>query len=172
MFQDEYRDLLDGDDAAAVSAAAYGVLEYLDAGRVDERLAFDAPAESLTYHGHCNQKATNKDHHAVGVLRRAGYDVDPLDSSCCGMAGSFGYESEHYDLSKAIGRILFDQVAESDGETVTAPGASCRSQLGDRDDAENPPHPIEKVAEAVTGRAADAAVVSAAGAPNPSPADD
>jgi len=161
MFQDEYLDLLDGEDVEAVSAAAYGVLEYLDAGRVDERLAFDAPAESLTYHGHCNQKATNKDHHAVGVLRRAGYDVDPLDSSCCGMAGSFGYESEHYDISKAIGRILFDQVDESDGETVTAPGASCRSQLGDRDaDAENPPHPIEKVAEAVTGRASGVEVTA------------
>ncbi|OYR85144.1 FAD-binding oxidoreductase, partial [Halorubrum sp. E3] len=83
MFQDEYLDLLDGEAVEAVSAAAYGVLEYLDAGRVDERVAFDAPAESLTYHGHCNQKATNKDHHAVGVLRRAGYGVDPLDSSCC-----------------------------------------------------------------------------------------
>ncbi|MUW15799.1 FAD-binding protein, partial [Halorubrum sp. CBA1125] len=93
MFQDEYLDLLDGEDVEAVSAAASGVLEYLDAGRIDERLAFDAPAESLTYHGHCNQKATNKDHHAVGVLRRAGYEVDPLDSSCCGMAGSFGYEA-------------------------------------------------------------------------------
>jgi len=174
MFQDEYLDLLDGDDVEAVSAAAYGVLEYLDAGRVDERLAFDAPSESLTYHGHCNQKATNKDHHAVGVLRRAGYDVDPLDSSCCGMAGSFGYESEHYDISKAIGRILFDQVDESDGETVTAPGASCRSQLGDRDaDAENPPHPIEKVADAVTGPAPDAVADASAGsAATPSPADD
>ena len=42
---------------------------------------------SLAYHGHCHQKATKKDHHAVGVLRRAGYDVDPLDSGCCGMAG-------------------------------------------------------------------------------------
>jgi Fe-S oxidoreductase len=176
MFQDEYLDLLDGEDVEAVSAAAYGVLEYLDAGRADERLAFDAPSESLTYHGHCNQKATNKDHHAVGVLRRAGYDVDPLDSSCCGMAGSFGYESEHYDISKAIGRILFDQVDESDGDTVTAPGASCRSQLGDRDlDAENPPHPIEKVAEAVTGPAADGTPTvdaGAADATSASPADD
>ena len=156
MFQDEYLDLLDGDDVETVSAAAFGVLEYLDAGRVDERLAFDAPAETLTYHGHCNQKATNKDHHAVGVLRRAGYDVDPLDSSCCGMAGSFGYESEHYDLSQAIGRILFDQVEASDGDAVTAPGGSCRSQLGDREGATNPPHPIEKVATAVTGPAPDA----------------
>ncbi|WP_096395369.1 FAD-binding and (Fe-S)-binding domain-containing protein [Halorubrum trapanicum] len=149
MFQDEYLDLLDGDDAAAVSAAAAGVCEYLDARRVDERLSFDAPAETLTYHGHCNQKATNTDHHAVGVLRRAGYGVDPLDSSCCGMAGSFGYESEHYDLSQAIGRILFGQVDDSDGDAVTAPGASCRSQLGDREGAETPPHPIEKLAAAL-----------------------
>ncbi len=149
MFQDEYLDMLDGEDVQKVSAAAYGVLEYMDAGRVDEEISFDAPAETLTYHGHCNQKATNKDHHAVGVLRRAGYSVDPLDSSCCGMAGSFGYEAEHYELSKAIGQILFDQVEESDGETVTAPGASCRSQLGDRPGEENPPHPIEKVADAL-----------------------
>ena len=89
----------------------------------------------------------------MGVLRRAGYAVDPLDSSCCGMAGSFGYEAEHYELSKAIGRILFQQVEESDGDVVTAPGASCRAQLGDRPGAAKPPHPIEKVAEAVAGPA-------------------
>jgi Fe-S oxidoreductase len=86
----------------------------------------------------------------VGVLRRAGYEVDPLDSTCCGMAGSFGYEAEHYALSKAIGRILFRQVDESDGDVVTAPGASCRSQLGDREGAsETPPHPVELIAAAV-----------------------
>ncbi|TKX82517.1 hypothetical protein EXE43_29010, partial [Halorubrum sp. SS5] len=73
------------------------------------------PTESLTYHGHCHQKATKKDHHAVGVLRRAGYGVDPLDSSCCGMAGSFGYEAEHYSMSKAIGETLFEQVDASGG---------------------------------------------------------
>ncbi|MDR5672631.1 FAD/FMN-containing dehydrogenase [Halalkaliarchaeum sp. AArc-CO] len=153
MFQDEYLDLLSGPEVEAVSAASYGVLEYLDVARIDERLSFDAPDEHLTYHGHCNQKATNKDHHAVGVLRRAGYEVDPLDSGCCGMAGSFGYEKEHYDLSKAIGRILFGQVEESPGDEVTAPGASCRSQLGDRPGADHPPHPIEKVARAATGPA-------------------
>ena len=153
MFQDEYLDLLSGPEVEAVSAASYGVLEYLDVARVDERLSFDAPDEHLTYHGHCNQKATNKDHHAVGVLRRAGDEVDPLDSGCCGMAGSFGYEKEHYDLSKAIGRILFGQVDESPGDEVTAPGASCRSQLGDRPGTDHPPHPIEKVARAATGPA-------------------
>jgi len=149
MFQDEYLDLLDGTAVELVSGSAYGIMEYLDVVRADDRLDFDAPAETLTYHGHCNQKATNKDHHAVGVLRRSGYAVDPLDSSCCGMAGSFGYEEEHYELSKGIGEILFGQVDDSPGDVVTAPGASCRSQLGDRPGESRPPHPIEKMAEAL-----------------------
>jgi FAD/FMN-containing dehydrogenase/Fe-S oxidoreductase len=150
MFQDEYRDLLSGPAVEAVSAAAYGVCEYLDVHRLDEGIAFADPGESLAYHGHCNQKATNKDHHAVGVLRRAGYEVDPLDTTCCGMAGSFGYEAEHYDLSKAIGGILFGKVDESPADRVTAPGASCRSQLGERDaGSETPPHPVELLAAAL-----------------------
>ena len=158
MYQSDYLDLLGTDatddatraDAETVAENTYGVLEYLDAWRLDEAIAFDAPEEGLTYHGHCHQKATGKDHHAVGVLRRAGYAVDPLDSGCCGMAGSFGYEAEHYSMSRAIGSILFDQVTDSDGDTVVAPGASCRTQLGDRPDADaEPPHPIEKVATAL-----------------------
>ncbi|WP_435073679.1 FAD-binding and (Fe-S)-binding domain-containing protein [Halorubrum sp. HHNYT27] len=157
MLQSDYHDLLDGDasdvpdDAvAAVSGNTYGIMEYVDAHRLDEALALDAPTESLTYHGHCHQKATKKDHHAVGVLRRAGYGVDPLDSTCCGMAGSFGYEAEHYSMSKAIGRILFDQVDESEGDEVIAPGASCRTQLKERDGAApEPPHPVEKLAAAL-----------------------
>ncbi|MGA9401094.1 heterodisulfide reductase-related iron-sulfur binding cluster, partial [Haladaptatus sp.] len=100
------------------------------------------------YHGHCHQKATKKDGHAVAVLRNAGYEVDALDSGCCGMAGSFGYEAEHYSMSKAVGSILFEQVEESDGNEVVAPGASCRTQLGDWQ-GEEPPHPIQKVADAL-----------------------
>ena len=97
MIQHDYRDLLPRDkpdelsgtvaaggggegpaDVEVVADDTYGVLEYLDRHRLDE---------SLTYHGHYRQKSTKKDHHAVGVLRRASYDVDPLDSGCCGMAG-------------------------------------------------------------------------------------
>ncbi|MFB6122327.1 MAG: FAD-binding and (Fe-S)-binding domain-containing protein [Haloferacaceae archaeon] len=147
MFQSDYLDLLSGDDAEALAANTYGALEYVDAFRLDE--TFDAAGSgSLTYHGHCHQKATKKDHHAVGVLRRAGYEVDPLDSGCCGMAGSFGYEAEHFSMSKAVGRILFDQVDDSPGEEVVAPGASCRTQLGDHYDRK-PPHPVRKLADAL-----------------------
>ncbi|WP_458189696.1 FAD-binding and (Fe-S)-binding domain-containing protein [Haladaptatus sp. NG-WS-4] len=151
MFQDEYRDFFPGDERVGdVAASAFGVCEYIDTYRLDEAVEWAAPDESLTYHGHCNQKATNKDHHAVDVLRRVGYEVNSLDSGCCGMAGSFGYEAEHYDLSQAIGNILFRQVERSDGDTVTAPGASCRSQLGDRPGESMPPHPIEFVDAART----------------------
>ncbi|MFB6178088.1 MAG: (Fe-S)-binding protein, partial [Halobaculum sp.] len=152
MLQSDLLDLHGSEDeqVASVAANSYGLLEYVDTYRLDERIDFAAPAESLTYHGHCHQKATAKDHHAVGVLRRAGYAVDPLDSTCCGMAGSFGYEAEHYEMSLAISDILAEQVTASDGETVTAPGASCRTQLVDREETDaEPPHPVEKVAEAL-----------------------
>ncbi|WP_255196408.1 FAD-binding and (Fe-S)-binding domain-containing protein [Halorarius litoreus] len=148
MFQRDYRDLL-GERAAPIAEHSYGLCEYLDRFRLDERIDWNAPASTLTYHGHCHQKATKKDHHAVGVLRRAGYAVDPLDSGCCGMAGSFGYEAEHRSMSSAIAGILLDQIADSDGETVVAPGASCRSQIADHGTAARVPHPVEKLAEAL-----------------------
>ncbi|WP_458209520.1 FAD-linked oxidase C-terminal domain-containing protein [Haladaptatus sp. NG-SE-30] len=151
MFQDEYRDLLaespQSKAVEQVAANAFGVCEFIDRKRLDAGIEFDAVDESLAYHGHCNQKALRRDHHAVGVLRRAGYEVDPLDSGCCGMAGSFGYRTEQYDLSQAIGRILFEQVEESDAEGIVAPGASCRTQLDGYET--RPPHPIEKVADAL-----------------------
>ncbi|MCU4800788.1 FAD-binding protein [Halobacteria archaeon HArc-gm2] len=160
MLQSDYRDLLTGSAVEAVSANTYGVCEYLDTFRLDEQIDFDAPARSLAYHGHCHQKATKKDHHAVGVLRRAGYAVDPLDSGCCGMAGSFGYEAEHHAMSRAIGDRLDDQISASDADAVVAPGASCRTQLSDMDvtadgtllpngDREAPPTPVEALALAV-----------------------
>ncbi|WP_224449642.1 FAD-binding and (Fe-S)-binding domain-containing protein [Haloprofundus salilacus] len=152
MLQDEYADLLDGDDVLELGANAYGVLEYLDTCQLSERLSARPVGKRLTYHGHCNQKALNKDHHAANVLRSVGYDVDHLDSGCCGMAGSFGYEAEHYDLSQSIVDILVGQVDESDGDTVVAPGASCRTQLGDRDDTREPAHPVELVAAALDDR--------------------
>jgi FAD/FMN-containing dehydrogenase/heterodisulfide reductase subunit C len=150
MLQHDARDLLSGSAVDRVAEHAYGVCEYVDEFRLDERIDWAAADESLTYHGHCHQKATKRDHHAVGVLRRAGYAVDPLDSGCCGMAGSFGYEAEHRSMSEAIAGILLDQVDASEGESVVAPGASCRSQLAARGAAEErAAHPVEKLAVAI-----------------------
>jgi Fe-S oxidoreductase len=154
MFQSDYLDLL-GESARPVAENAYGLCEYLDRQRLVAELPVDEPEtdpspETLTYHGHCHQKATNRDHHTVAVLRQAGYDVDALDSGCCGMAGSFGYEAEHVSLSLAIGEICFEQVAKSRGERVVAPGTSCRHQLEDRSAAaDRPLHPAEALAQAI-----------------------
>ena len=149
VVQDEYRDLLDGDEVAAVSTSTYGVCEFLDVHRPDA-LPADADGEQLAYHGHCNQKALNRDHHAAAVLARAGYEVETLDSTCCGMAGSFGYEAEHYELSMAIGERLFGQVGETAAEPV-APGASCRTQLSEWEQQHGRvKHPVEKLAESLS----------------------
>ncbi|MFD1512326.1 FAD-binding and (Fe-S)-binding domain-containing protein [Halomarina rubra] len=146
MLQHDYLDLLRGHDVEHLAENTYGFAEYLDVHRIDERLPL-AGTGSLTYHGHCHQKSTMRDHHAVGVLRRAGYEVDPVDSGCCGMAGSFGYEAEHYSMSRAIGDVLVGQVADSPGDRVVTPGASCRSQLESYD--ERPDHPAELLREAM-----------------------
>ncbi|THE66695.1 FAD-binding oxidoreductase [Salinadaptatus halalkaliphilus] len=150
MLQADALELHSNEATERVAANTYGVCEYLDRFGLDGGITFDAPQVHLAYHGHCHQKAHAKDHHAVGVLRRAGYAVDPLDSTCCGMAGSFGYEAEHYSMSKAIGSVLYEQVDESPGDRVVAPGASCRAQLGDRPGArDEPPTPVEVLAEAI-----------------------
>ena len=164
MVVDEYRTLLPGrvDDERLerLVSNAYGVCEYLDTHHLDERLPVDHEdaRERVTYHGHCHEKARGADHHAVGLLRRAGYAVDPVDSGCCGMAGSFGYEAEHYDLSRAIGDLLREQLeasaaevetANGDETTVVAPGTSCRTQIGDFEAYDRPPHPIELLDTAV-----------------------
>jgi len=141
MFQSDYRDLLSGRFVDLVSENTYGVMEYIDTFGLEVP---DGTGERLTYHGHCHQKATAKDHHTAAVLTKAGFEVDVLDSGCCGMAGSFGYEAEHYAMSQAIGRILFSQIDASGGRVV-APGTSCRTQIGD-EYGEEPPHPIETLA--------------------------
>ncbi len=146
VFHDEYADLLEGGDVLTVGANTFGVCEYLDVYHRDAAVSFDA-RDTVSYHGHCQAKALNEAGHAAAVLTRAGYDVDVVDSGCCGMAGAFGYEAEHYDLSMAIGRILDDQLRESGG-TIVASGASCRSQLAELR-GDHPAHPVEKLAEAL-----------------------
>ncbi|AGB15824.1 FAD/FMN-dependent dehydrogenase [Halovivax ruber XH-70] len=152
MLQSDYLDLHPGERTRAVAAATYGVCEYIDRFDLVDELSVDpAATSSITYHGHCHQKATKTAAHASAVLDRAGFDVDHLDSGCCGMAGSFGYEAEHASMSDAIGSILFEQVADSDGDRVVAPGASCRTQLASREpNGEEPPTPIEVLADALT----------------------
>jgi FAD/FMN-containing dehydrogenase/Fe-S oxidoreductase len=153
MFQSDYRDLLSGTDVELVAENTYGVCEFLDRHRLLADLQCEPLDPSLAYHGHCHQKAIRRDHHAVAALRQAGYEVTALDSGCCGMAGSFGYEAEHYSMSQAIADILREQIRRNSEEVLVAPGSSCRSQLAEDTERHHPklggsgpPHPVELLA--------------------------
>ncbi|HEU5079278.1 MAG TPA: FAD-binding and (Fe-S)-binding domain-containing protein [Opitutaceae bacterium] len=82
-------------------------------------------------HGHCHQKALMKMTDEQAVLKKIGLDVDMPDSGCCGMAGAFGFEKDHYDVSIACGeRVLLPKVREAPAETlIVADGFSCREQI-------------------------------------------
>lgn len=127
--QEDGVDLI-GPKAKAVAARVFDIMEYLD--HLQEECDFDLPLRAekpLQYHGHCHQKAQGKEMHAPKVLERTGFDVQILESSCCGMAGSFGYEVEHYDMSMAIGQDLFKKIEANPTRQVVAPGASCTAQI-------------------------------------------
>ena len=86
----------------------------------------------MVLHAHCHQKALVGAAPTVRALELApGTTVQTLDSGCCGMAGLFGYEREHYDVSMRMGeRVLFPAVRAAEGDVV-APGTSCREQIRD-----------------------------------------
>ncbi|APE94727.1 FAD-binding and (Fe-S)-binding domain-containing protein [Halodesulfurarchaeum formicicum] len=150
MFQHDYLDLLDGPAVSRLAEHTYGVMEFLDRFDLVESLSVRADGETVTYHGHCHQKAEGTAHHAARALDRAGFDVEELDSGCCGMAGTFGYEAEHYSMSRAIGQDVFELIQERDGDVLVAPGGSCRTQFEDSPVAEGqPPHPIELLADSL-----------------------
>lgn len=132
-FKDEYPDLLRGDAVGVVARATYALEEYLsmlDAAGI--RPAYRADVRRVLMHGHCHQKAMIRTGPALAALRAVpGVEVEEIDSGCCGMAGSFGVEREHYHISLAMGeRVLFKAVRAAADETLlVASGASCRQQI-------------------------------------------
>ncbi|WP_030670110.1 FAD-binding and (Fe-S)-binding domain-containing protein [Streptomyces sp. NRRL B-1347] len=135
--RDEHRALLPLDSAReAVTARVKQIEELLGDAVDDGRLALRPDSwlngRTLLYHGHCHQKAEVGTAATVALLRRIpGVEVTELDAGCCGMAGSFGFESEHYDLSMTVGADrLFPAVRAASADTVVvATGASCRQQI-------------------------------------------
>ncbi len=130
--RDETVDLVRTDDARAVAKESFLFEEFL----VRERgrglaLSFGAKGRKALLHGHCHQKALVGTAPTVAALRWAGFEVEEIDSGCCGMAGSFGFEREHYDISIALGnRRLAPAVKAAAAETeIVAPGISCRQQI-------------------------------------------
>jgi FAD/FMN-containing dehydrogenase/Fe-S oxidoreductase len=145
---DEYKDFRIGPDAIAVAGATILVDDFVaDRGRVPE-LDLAPRAGKAILHGHCQQKALVGMAGSIAALKRIeGLEVEALDSGCCGMAGSFGYELGHYELSVALAnRVLLPAIAKRPDAVVAAPGFSCRSQIKGLSTAK-PLHPIEILAE-------------------------
>jgi Fe-S oxidoreductase len=132
--RDDYPALLADDTNAQAVASATRlpeelILEALAAGRLRLRTA---PPQTIVFHGHCHQKAVVGTAATVDLLSSLpGATVTELDAGCCGMAGSFGYEAEHYDLSMQIAELrLFPQIRAQPPDTlIAATGTSCRQQL-------------------------------------------
>lgn len=112
------------------------------------RAAFTPPTDDVLLHGHCHQKALWGAETSAAMLRRvAGDRLRVLDTGCCGMAGSFGYSQDRFDLSMKIGELaLLPAVRNAPGACIAAPGTSCRHQIHDGA-ARHAKHPVEWLAE-------------------------
>lgn len=134
--RDEYRDLLpDNADVERISSNSFMIDEFLAKLEAEDRLEMpwrNDEGPRVLFHGHCHQKALIGMGPSMSILRSAGCDADESGAGCCGMAGSFGYEMEHYEISRKIGsERLFPKVEEQERDTVIAvAGVSCREQIG------------------------------------------
>ena len=155
MFDREYEKFLPAKSQERLADNSYEVMEYLygllhngaDASVL--RNAGDGTAETdrIAYHSHCQQRTLGLEAHTVSVLETLGYDVLTSETECCGMAGSFGYKTEYYELSVDVGEPLRTQFTTDDARerTVVASGTSCLEQL-DSLLARPTQHPVELVA--------------------------
>ncbi len=156
-FRDEYPDLLKGElkvSAQKIARNSLMIDEFLvrekEKGNIDEE-SFTKKESTIRLHGHCQQKAIASTLATKKMLSLPGnYRVQEVPSGCCGMAGSFGYEKEHYDLSMKIGElVLFPELRNlDDSVVVAAPGTSCRHHIFDGT-GKQAVHPIEILYEAL-----------------------
>jgi len=135
--RDEFLGLLPGEEAKALAARAKLFEEFVAeesaAGRFKLEPGRNAPAKVLL-HGHCHQKAFNTLSASVAALKSVpGIAVETFESTCCGMAGAFGYEAEHHEMSLRIGELgVLPKMRAADANTVlAASGTSCRHQIRD-----------------------------------------
>lgn len=156
-FRDEYPDLVSANlkaDAGVLSKSCMLYDEFImrefEAGNIDRSLFTDSSLD-IILHGHCHQKSlASVDLSAKMLSIPVNYRVEQLATGCCGMAGSFGYEREHYKQSIEIGeQRLFPLVRSASAQTtVSAPGTSCRQQILDGT-GRTAKHPIQILYEAL-----------------------
>jgi Fe-S oxidoreductase len=156
-FRDEYPDLAGSDlreAALKLAGNCFLIDEFISnefkAGRISQNDFTDTKKE-LLLHTHCQQKAIASSAPTIESLSiPKNYQVKEIRSGCCGMAGAFGYEKEHYDLSNKIGEmILFPEIRNSDKNSIiVAPGTSCRHHIKDGT-GRVALHPLEVLYEAL-----------------------
>lgn len=139
-FRDEYINLINKTEkhiASKLSENVYLIEEFLakekEEGRIQQS-QFNKEEKQIKIHGHCHQKAISNTNYTIDILTLPeNYKVEEIPSGCCGMAGAFGYEKEHYELSQKIGEmVLFPKIKECAPETIiVANGTSCRHQIKD-----------------------------------------
>jgi len=148
--RDEYPEFIRTSAAKKVAENSFMFEEFVmrevNAGRLT--LGFNGSGKKALLHGHCHQKALVGTAPTVAMLKAAGYEISEVDSGCCGMAGSFGFEKEHYDLSTKIGnrRLVPAIKAVAADVEVVAPGISCRQQI-DHLAGRKTKHPAELLLE-------------------------
>jgi FAD/FMN-containing dehydrogenase/Fe-S oxidoreductase len=156
-FRDEYEDLADDDQLATakeLSSNVYLIDEFITKeiakGNITKE-QFTKEQRLIKLHGHCQQKAWNALSASVNMLSLPeNYKVETIPSGCCGMAGSFGYEKEHYDISMQIGELVLLPTVRKQPEDViiAAPGTSCRHQIKDGT-GRKAKHPVEILYDAL-----------------------
>jgi len=152
--RDEYHYLLPGDPKVqVVSDQCYTFEEFISKLVAEDQLhlPFTSHQRHLLLHGHCQQKAlVGTDPSKRALTLPEGYEVHEIDSSCCGMAGAFGYEAEHYEISMKMGeRRLLPAVREAERETIiVAAGTSCRHQI-EAGTGKRALHPAEVLRQAI-----------------------
>jgi len=139
-FRDEYPELVSPglrNDAMNISKYCLTIDEFIASefkeGHIDPQL-FTKKRQHIMLHGHCQQKAISSTESLKIMLKiPENYTVEEIKSGCCGMAGAFGYEKRHYDLSMKIGElVLFPEVRNAAPDTIIcAAGMSCRQQIAD-----------------------------------------
>ena len=157
-FRDEYIDLANDDQLEAAKQLSKNVflIDEFIAGEIKKGYIkaeqFTTEEKQILLHGHCQQKSLSALSYSVDILSLPkNYTVQTIASGCCGMAGSFGYEKEHYDLSMQIGElVLFPAIRNKKSEAVivAAPGTSCRHQIKDGTHT-IAMHPVEILYEAL-----------------------
>lgn len=156
-FRDEYPDLASDEQLEAaqeLSKQVFTIDEFL-ANEIKKgnitAASFTNEKKLIKLHGHCQQKSISSVAFSSALLSLpANYTVETIPSGCCGMAGSFGFEKEHYELSMQIGEmVLFPTVRKQETDTlIAAPGTSCRHQVKDGT-GRKALHPVEILFEAL-----------------------